>query len=133
MNKEQITMNALTETKPVLCDVLSFLDRIKKEPFSYSWTHTETGFNHIFEEVEINYEGLKDAEKLACFLYAYYLKDLCVFKRHVMKHFSWTSYKVKKLIKEINENKCKYYVEYVPTFDEDTGLLSGRGYLLNIT
>lgn len=116
----------------ILTDYQSFRARIKSKPFSISLENLEYGSSSIFEEAEIDFGGLSDSEKLACFLYSYYLKDMCVFKKHIMRYFNWSSYKVRKLVKEINSNKCNYYIEYVPTRDEDTGLLSGKGYLLNL-
>lgn len=85
----------------------------------------------ILEPV-IDYEGLSDEEKLVVYLLAYWYRDCAVTKKHIMQKFKWTSYKVTKMRKSINES-CKHiYIDVVPFFDQGNGKLNGNGYLLDI-
>jgi hypothetical protein len=85
----------------------------------------------IIEPV-IDYEGLSDEEKLLVYLLAYWYKDYAVTKKHIMQKFWWTSYRVTKLRKTINELYMNINIDVVPIFDQGNGKLNGNGYLLDI-
>jgi len=87
----------------------------------------------IKKETNINFSGLSDAEKMALYIYVYECHDMAVFLRTICNYFGWSRYKVRQLRKEINNNKAlNYCIDIVPTFDEENGLLSGKGYQIDI-
>jgi hypothetical protein len=125
---ENTTKTQLTYER-LLGNVDSFSNRIKNHPLYSDWLNDVCGFaDNINEETCIDFEGLNDHEKLALFIKSYSDNDMCVFKRHCAKYFNWSEYKVAKLVKEINAEKTKYWIDFVPTFNESNGLLSGKGY-----
>ena len=102
-----------------------FSSRCKNTPSIYDIADT------ITEETNLDYTCLFDAQKLALYLYQY--DDYVVFLRTITKYFGWSRYKVRKLRKEINNNKnCNYYIDISPCFNEETGLIDGNGYQLDI-
>lgn len=91
---------------------------------------------NIAEETQVDYSGLSDAEKLVLFLYAYNA-DNCggfvMFTRTISTYFGWSKYKIRKLRNQINNNKnCNYYIDINTAFSEDTGLIAGKGYALDV-
>lgn len=85
----------------------------------------------ILEPV-IDYEGLSDEEKLVVYLLAHWYKDCAITKKNIMQTFEWTSYKVTKMRKSINESYKHIHIDVVPFFDQGNGKLNGNGYLLDI-
>ncbi len=71
----------------------------------------------------INYDGLNDHERFVLYVYSANMDDKCARTRVMMKHFQWSRYKIQKLYRELSP-----LVECVATFNESTGMLSGRGY-----
>lgn len=91
---------------------------------------------NIAEETQVDYSGLSDAEKLVLFLYAY---EACtymgyvIFVRTIATYFGWSKYKIRKLRNQINNSKnCNYYIDINTAFSEDTGLIAGKGYALDV-
>ena len=85
------------------------------------------------KETNIDFSGLSDAEKMALYIYVYECNDLCVFVRTICNYFGWSRYKIKILRKQINSNKSlNYCIDISATFDEENGLLSGKGYTIDI-
>lgn len=115
------------ETKPdghTLLGTVDFDSRIEEKPFYISWYNSEGGFkDSIREEGKINYDGLNDLQKLCLYVYAWNKSDILPSKRGLLKRFGWTNYKLQKLIRQLNG-----LIRTEPTFDQDTGLLNGRGY-----
>lgn len=104
-------------------------ERIKEKPYYVGWTN-ESGADCLRSDGDINYDGLTDAEKFILYCYAWNISGgICVGRKSVMRYFKWTAYKVGKLFKELKQQKK---IECVATFSEDTGLLAGRGYEVNI-
>jgi hypothetical protein len=107
--------------------------RIICKPYYLEWKYpSDLGkgrIDNLKEEGAINYNGLTDQQKMILYVYAWNLSDLCPFKKTVMKEFNWTAYKVGKLFKELKD----YGLQCVPLFSEETGLLSGKGYLYNFS
>ncbi len=116
----------MKETK-LLKHVDSFNSRIKTTPIYDEWDNIILK-DKISEEPDFDFTDLNDHEKFALFVYAFTENDLVVFKRTVMRYFGWTDYKVKKLRKEINNEKSIYSIDLETCFSEDDGLISGRGY-----
>jgi len=111
----------------------SFNNRISKLPIYSGWFNTDCGFKDSYkEETEADFSGLNDHEKLALYVYAYTKIEMAVFKRGIINYFGWTNYKVRKIVREINANETDCHIDIVSTFSEDTGLLSGKGYQLDI-
>jgi hypothetical protein len=107
-----------------LLGTVDFDSRIEEKPFYTSWYNSDGGFNDsIREEGKINYDGLNDLQKLCLCVYAWNESDILPGKKVLLKRFGWTNYKLQKLIKELNG-----VIKTEPTFDQDTGLLNGRGY-----
>ena len=102
--------------------------RVIKKPYYTEWNYpTENGNNitdSITENGKFNYEGLNEHEKMILYIYAWNISDFCASKKSIMKEFGWTSYKVSKMYRELKP----YGLRCVPTFSENTGLLSGKGY-----
>jgi hypothetical protein len=125
MKTEEIFKNA--ETKPdgyTLLGTVDFDSRIEEKPFFISWYNSEGGFNDsIREEGKINYDGLNDLQKLCLYVYAWNESNILPSKKGLLKKFSWTNYKLQKLIRQLNG-----LIKTEPTFDQNTGLLNGRGY-----
>ncbi len=99
--------------------------RIKQKPYYETWDHPLYGKNSITEKGRIDYCGLTDHQKLCLYVKAWNISEICPSRKSVIKHFTWTQYKVSKLFREI-EN-----LESIATFSQNTGLLSGRGYWYN--
>ena len=109
----------------------SINERVIKKPFYDEWVYSEEyggGSDYIKEEGQINFEGLNDHEKFLLYVFAWNKSEMCPSRSGVMRKFNWTAYKVGKMFKEL---KGKYLYS-VATFSESTGLLSGRGYRINI-
>lgn len=104
----------------LLCTV-DFDKRITEKPFYQSW-HNGQFQDSIREDGKIDYNGLDDINKLSLYIYAWNKSDILPSKRGILKKFGWTNYKLQKLIKQVGKIRTE------PTFDENTGLLSGRGY-----
>jgi hypothetical protein len=100
-------------------------ERVIEKPYYIEWDYDTP--QSITEEGKINYDGLTDAEKMYLYVYAWNLTEKCPFRRSVMKHFGWTSYKVQKLFKELKQ----FGMDSVPTFKEDDLKLCGRGYMVD--
>lgn len=101
-----------------------FDKRIKESPSYHRWYNSTCGFNDSNRsEGLIDYEGLDDIDKLHLYIYSWNKSDILPSKCGILKKFGWTNYKLQKLIKESG----KIFIE--PTFDENTGLLSGKGYI----
>ncbi len=98
--------------------------RIEEKPFYVSWCgNGDNSGDSITEEGKINYDGLKDAQKLCLYIFAWNKSEILPSRYGVLKRFSWTNYKLQKIIKSL-----KGLIITEPTFSECTGLLSGRGY-----
>lgn len=79
----------------------------------------------IAEKGDIDYEGLNDHEKFCLYIFAWNLGETCPFRRTVIKNFEWTEYRTRKIFREC---KAQGLVECISLFNEDTGLIAGRGY-----
>lgn len=121
-NETSITHELGNNANLLLCTV-DFDKRIKEKPYYQSWYNTtiQDG-DSITDEGDIDYDGLDDINKLCLYIYAWNKSDIFPSKRGILKKFGWTNYKLQKLIKHVG----KICTE--ATFDENTGLLSGRGY-----
>lgn len=116
-----------TEIKPELYTLLGTVDfdsRIEEKPFYKSWTNGCGNFkDSISEEGKVNYDGLNNAQKLCLYIYAWNESDILPSKKGLLKRFGWTNYRLQKIIKQLNG-----LVVTRPSFNEETGLLSGSGY-----
>ena len=116
MDEQTSKLNTLSDfgNRSKICSIYELADTIEKE-------------------ANINFSGLSDAEKMALYIYVYECHDMAVFLRTICNYFGWSRYKVRQLRKEINNNKAfNYCIDIVPTFDEENGLLSGKGYQIDI-
>jgi len=101
--------------------------RIKEKPFAMSWKNALCGFtDSLKEDGIINYEGLSDLDKLCLYVYAWNKSGFLPRKHGILKQFSWTNYRLQKMIKSLGGA-----ITTEPTFNEHTGLISGRGYYFN--
>ena len=108
-----------------LLGTVDFDSRIEEKPFYTRWTNSYGNFeDSIKEEGKINYDGLNDCQKLCLYVYAWNESDVLPSKKGLLKRFGWTNYKLQKLIKQLNG-----LIRTEPAFNEETGLLSGSGYL----
>lgn len=103
-------------------------ERVIQTPSYDEWEFGDSVKDSYYEEGQLNFDGLTDAEKMFLYVYAWNLTEKCPFRRSVMKKFGWTSYKVQKLFRELKE----YGMESVPTFSESDLKLSGRGYMIDL-
>ncbi len=106
-------------------------ERVLEKPFFIQWDMPELyGGDHdsIREAGNINYEGLSGAEKMLLYIYAWNMNEFCPTKRSVMQEFGWTAYKVSKLYRELKP----YGITCLPLVSEETGLLCGTGYHINM-
>lgn len=107
--------------------LIDFNNRIKELPIFESFYNSTCNFNDsISENGIINYDNLSDENKLCLFIYAWNKTDILPSKSNILKTFNWTNYKLQKLIKNLNG-----LIKVYPTFNENTGLLSGRGYFFD--
>jgi len=110
-------------------NVNSFVSRIKANPKYMEFDNNLCLFeDNISEEPVFDFKGLNDHEKLALFVYSFTEQDFVVFKRTIRNYFKWTDYKIRKLRKEINNEKSNYSIDIETCFSEDDGTISGRGY-----
>ncbi len=107
-------------------DILDFKNRIQEKPYFQSW-HNGEFIDSCRDEGKINYKGLNDHQKLCLYVYSWNTSDILPGKKGILKKFGWTNYKLQQIIKDL---KGKIITE--ATFSEQTGLLSGRGYLFNV-
>ena len=98
--------------------------RILEPPYYQRWG--DGNIDYSKDEGKISYEGLADCQKLCLYIYAWNKSDILPRKRGILKKFGWTNYKLQKLIKQSGKICAE------PTFNQNTGLLSGRGYLYNV-
>src|SRR5688572_26755806 len=104
-----------------------FDKRIKELPFAMAWKNTIGGFmDGIREDGVINYDGLKDSEKLCLYVYAWNKAEFLPGKKGILRTFGWSNYKLQNLIKGLDGK-----ITTGATINPDTGLLSGRGYFYN--
>jgi hypothetical protein len=108
--------------------LLKNIDSFKTRIAYYKFDGVRTFADSNIEEDSIDFSGLNEHEQLALLIYAYTLSDLCVFKRYCASYFGWEPLKVAKLVREINAEKENYWIDIDATFDQKTGLLSGKGY-----
>ncbi len=101
--------------------------RIKKYPWYCEW-ESVIGADSFSEKGEIDYSGLSDEDKFCLYVFAWNKADICPSKRRLKKLFSWSDYKVRTLFAALKPKG----MACVATFSERTGLISGRGYQLNI-
>ena len=105
-----------------------FKERIEYERVIFNCGGIEPFLIDDYNEmnIQLETEGLNDHEKFLLFVIAYNMTGTCPFKRFVMEKFGWTAYKVQKMFRELKP----YGLECVPTFSEQTGLISGSGYMV---
>ena len=103
-------------------------DKVSNLP--YAWYNDTCDFADSVKAEFDDINSLSDHNKLIVVVWAYTHAEFAVFQRKLCKMFGWSRYKVRKLIREINQHSTEYFIDVVATFDESTGLLSGRGYMM---
>lgn len=99
--------------------------RIKELPSYMSWENPAGFKDSIRESGNIDYTELTDPQKLFIYVYAWNCKGICPRKKGICKTFGWTNYKIQKTYRETD------YLTVTGTFSEETGLITGSGYLID--
>lgn len=107
------------------------LDKESLESFIAEYpTYITWDGGSILEEIKFRDEDfLILKEKIFIYILAWSRKEMAVSKKQIMNFFN---IEVKKLDEIIKELKNDDGLEVVTTFNQNTGLISGKGYFVNI-
>lgn len=98
---------------------------ISKFPMYIEWEN-----DSLLDEMEFkNEDWLTLEEKVYIYIYAWSQKDIAVSKKKIMQFFDIKTNELNKIIKELKYDDC---FKTVTTFNQNTGLISGKGYFIEI-